>query len=133
MQDGCTLLLHDALYAPKIRRNLLSLVMLLRVGFNLILENNSIFILFWNSHITDMDGFMILAIDYSNFDNSVVLLTLSENVSNGSIICHARFGHIWQDRMARLRHEDSYSITFIDNFTRGSPMSLKLWIALYVT
>ena len=107
--------------------------MLLRVGFNLILENNSIFILFWNSYIIDMDGFMILAIDYSNFDDSVVLLTSSENVFDSSIICHARFGHIWQDRMARLRHEDSYSITFIDNFTCGSPMSLKLWIVLYVT
>ena len=33
LRDGCTLLLHDVLYALEIRRNLLSIVTLLRLGF----------------------------------------------------------------------------------------------------
>ena len=33
LRGGRTLLLHDVLYAPEIRRNLLSLLVLLRLGF----------------------------------------------------------------------------------------------------
>ena len=33
LRGGCTLLFHDVLYAPEIRRNLLSVVTLLRLGF----------------------------------------------------------------------------------------------------
>ena len=40
LQGGRTLLLHDVLYAPKIRMNLLSVVTLLRLGFRFIFENN---------------------------------------------------------------------------------------------
>ena len=39
-RGGRTLLLHDVLYAPEIRRNLLSVVTLLRLGFRFIFENN---------------------------------------------------------------------------------------------
>ena len=35
MRDGRTLLLHDVLFAPDIRRNLVSVVVLLRFGFTL--------------------------------------------------------------------------------------------------
>jgi hypothetical protein len=36
LQGGRTLLLHDVLYAPEIRRNLLSLLVLLRLGFRFV-------------------------------------------------------------------------------------------------
>lgn len=42
LRSGHTLLLHDVLYAPDIRRNLLSLVTLLRVGFKFVFENNGV-------------------------------------------------------------------------------------------
>ena len=38
LRGGHTLLLHDVLYAPKIRRNLLSVVTLLRFGSSLFLR-----------------------------------------------------------------------------------------------
>ena len=40
LRGGRILLLHDVLYAPEIRRNLLSIVTLLRFGFRFIFENN---------------------------------------------------------------------------------------------
>ena len=40
LRGGRTLLLHDVLYAPKIRMNLLFVVTLLRLGFRFIFENN---------------------------------------------------------------------------------------------
>ena len=36
LRGGHTLLLHDVLYAPEIRMNLLSIVILLRLGFRFI-------------------------------------------------------------------------------------------------
>ena len=36
LRDGRTLLLHDVLYAPEIQRNLLSLLVLLRLGFRFV-------------------------------------------------------------------------------------------------
>ncbi len=36
LRGGHTLLFHDVLYAPEIRRNLLSLLVLLRLGFRFV-------------------------------------------------------------------------------------------------
>ena len=38
MRKGCTLYLHDVLYAPEIRRNLVSLVVLVKLGFKIAFE-----------------------------------------------------------------------------------------------
>jgi hypothetical protein len=51
------------------------------------------------------DGFMVLNIDCYNNDGSVFLLTSSDDVSNSSVVWHARLGHIGQERMARLTRE----------------------------
>jgi transposase InsO family protein len=51
------------------------------------------------------NGFMVLNIDYYNNDGSVFLLTSSDDVSNNSVVWHARLGHIGQERMARLARE----------------------------
>jgi hypothetical protein len=42
IRDGRTLLLHDVLFAPEIRRNLVSVVLLLRFGFTLSMCSSSI-------------------------------------------------------------------------------------------
>jgi hypothetical protein len=42
IRDGRTLLLHDVLFAPEIRRNLVSIVVLLRFGFTLNMCSTSI-------------------------------------------------------------------------------------------
>ena len=48
---------------------------------------------------------MVLNIDYYNNDGSVFLLTSSDDVSNSSVVWHARLGHIGQERMGRLARE----------------------------
>ena len=45
LHGGRALLIHDVLYAPNVRRNLLSVTALLRLGFHLSFENNGIQIL----------------------------------------------------------------------------------------
>ena len=50
------------------------------------------------------NGFLILDIEYYNYD-SLVFLTSSDNASDNSIIWHARLGHIGQERMTRFARE----------------------------
>ena len=50
------------------------------------------------------NGFLILDIEYYNYDSSV-FLTSSDNASDNSIIWHARLGRIGQERMTRLARE----------------------------
>ena len=42
LRGGRALLIHDVLYAPDVRRNLLSVTALLRLGFRLSFENNGV-------------------------------------------------------------------------------------------
>ena len=42
MRGGCTLFLHDVLYASKIRRNLVSVLVLVKLGFNLNFHNSGV-------------------------------------------------------------------------------------------
>ena len=42
LRRGCTLLINDVHYTPDVRRNMLSVTALLRIGFRLSLENNSV-------------------------------------------------------------------------------------------
>ena len=89
LRGGHTLLFHDVLYAPEIRRNLLSLLVLLRLGFRFVFQNNYVFlylgtIYYGNSFISS--GFMVLNIDYYNNDGLVFLLTSSNDLSNSSVV-----------------------------------------------
>ena len=107
LQGGHTLLLHDLLYAPEIQRNLLSVVTLLRLGFRFIFENDYVLfhlgtVYYGCGYISN--GFLILDIEYYNYDSSV-FLTSSDNASDNSIIWHARLGRIGQERMTRLARE----------------------------
>ena len=40
MWKGCTLYLYDVLYAPEVRRNLVSIVVLLQLGFKIVFEKD---------------------------------------------------------------------------------------------
>ena len=97
LRGGRTLLLHDVLYAPEIRRNLLSVVTLLRLGFRFIFENNYVLlhlgtVYYGHGFISNDFFFLILDIEYYNNDSSVFLT--SSDASDNSIIWHARLGHI---------------------------------------
>ena len=88
LQGGRTLLLHDVLYAPKIRMNLLFVVTLLRLGFRFIFENNYVLLhlgtVYYGCGFIS-NGFLILDIEYYNNDSSVFSTSIN-NASNNSII-----------------------------------------------
>jgi len=81
LHEGRTLLIHDVLYAPNIRQNLLSVIALLRLGFLLSFENNGVQIFirttFCDSNFIH-NGLFILIICYSN-NNSNSFLTIADN------------------------------------------------------
>uniref|UniRef100_A0A2N9HS45 Integrase catalytic domain-containing protein n=1 Tax=Fagus sylvatica TaxID=28930 RepID=A0A2N9HS45_FAGSY len=80
LRHGRTLLLHDVLYAPRMRQNLLSVNVLLELD----------------------DRLFHLDIDCSAYDSSFALLTQNDY---DEMNWHARLGHIGQDRMTRLARE----------------------------
>ena len=45
MRKGCTLYLHDVLYAPKVHRNLVSVVVLVKLGFKIVFEQDCVNVL----------------------------------------------------------------------------------------
>lgn len=98
------MLLHNTLYALEIWRNVLSVVIFLKLDFLFHFESKSVKIYFGTlcfgcGFISD--GFMVLDLNIS-INNSVVLLTSGDNVYDGSIKWYARLGHIGQDRIAKL-------------------------------
>ena len=48
LRGGRTLYLHDVLYTPEVRRNLISMLVLLELGFSIIFENGCVKILLDN-------------------------------------------------------------------------------------
>lgn len=85
---------------------MLSIVTLLKLDFQLLFWNNGVFLYLGTIYYGcdfSFDDFLILYMDYSNFDNSFALLTSSNNVD--SIKCHFRLRHTGQDRMARVVKE----------------------------
>jgi transposase InsO family protein len=108
LRRGRTLLLHDVLYAPEVWRNLLSVNQLLRLGFEIAFKNMAVKIFLDTQYYGCgfvSNGFMVLDINNLCYDNTIALLTSSDNVYNDSILWHARLGHIGQDRMKRLARE----------------------------
>ena len=84
LHEGRTLLIHDVLDAPDVRRNLLSVTALLRLGFRLSFENNGVQILmgtiFYGSDFIH-NRLFILDICYSNNDSNSVLTTADNSVT----------------------------------------------------
>ena len=101
-RGGCNLLLHDVLFAPDIRRNLVSVVVLLKLGFNLNFHGSSLSIysgtVFYGSGFVS-DNFMILDTEFSyNTENNCFSLIASSSSSSSidANTWHARLGHIGQ-------------------------------------
>ena len=108
LRGGRTLYLHDVLYAPKVRRNLVSVLVLLELGFQLMFNKGCVKVFLDNVYYGSgyvLDGFMVL--DTTNIvlndSSSIYVVGNSSSVSNTeSILWHARLGHIGQDRLNRL-------------------------------
>lgn len=105
LRGGRTLLLHDVLYAPDVRRNLLSGTALLKINYRFILEDLGVKIYYGKTYYGSgylSDDFIVMDImnSYDN-NNSFSLLTTADD----SIQWHARLSHIGQDRINRLARE----------------------------
>uniref|UniRef100_A0A2N9GDW0 Reverse transcriptase Ty1/copia-type domain-containing protein n=1 Tax=Fagus sylvatica TaxID=28930 RepID=A0A2N9GDW0_FAGSY len=106
LHHGRTLLLHNVLYAPGMTQNLLSVNVLLELGFSFGFHGCSVDIFlgstcFGHAFILD-DRLFHLDIDCSAYDSSFALLTQNDY---DEMNWHARLGHIGQDRMTRLARE----------------------------
>ena len=73
LRSGQTLLLYDVLYALSIRRNLVSILVLLKFGFNWYFCDDNIRLclgrIFYSSGFV-MDGFIVIDVDYVDFNNN---------------------------------------------------------------
>ena len=111
MHGGQVLYLHDVLYAPGIRRNLVSVIVLLGLGYALNFYGVCMDIIFNSVCVGTgylLNGFIVLntELDGFNYSNGCFSLIASANNVNVDVnIWHARLGHIGQDRMNRLARE----------------------------
>ena len=74
MRKGHTLYLHDVLFAPKVRRNLVSVVVLVNLGFKFVFEQDYVKVLLENivyGYGFLSDGFIVLDIIPINKTTSV--------------------------------------------------------------
>ncbi|WCJ29450.1 Retrovirus-related Pol polyprotein from transposon TNT 1-94 [Euphorbia peplus] len=108
LREGQTLVLHDVLFAPKIRRNLVSVTSLLRIGFNFLFAHNSLRICLDDQFYGQgyvLNGLTILDIDHRNKSFSYSTTSSSYVNDKDVSLWHARLNHIGQDRMKRLAKE----------------------------
>jgi hypothetical protein len=93
---GHTFYLHDVLYAPEVQRNLVSVLALLQLGFNITFVGCCVKIhldnIFYGSGFV-LNGFMVLdTVNVSiNYDASIYVVQNSSTINDSNIITwHAR-------------------------------------------
>ena len=98
MQKGCALYLHDVLYAPEGCRNLVSIVVLVKLGFKIVFEQDCVKVLLDNivyGYGFMSDGFIVLDIIPVNKTTSIFVIGNSSSSSSvNDVKWHARLGHI---------------------------------------
>ncbi|PWA47627.1 hypothetical protein CTI12_AA497560 [Artemisia annua] len=101
MRGGRTLYLHDVLYAPDVRRSLVSVLVLLNLGYKLVFDDRCVDLYlgityYGTGHI--MDGFMVLDTVNNNCKVNTncfsYVASSSSNVSDDAITWHARLGQV---------------------------------------
>ena len=108
LRGGRTHYLHDVLYALEVRWNIVFVLALLQLDFNIAFVDYCVKIyldnIFYNSGFVS-NGFIVLDIvNVSvNYDASIYVVQNSSTTNDSSIITwNARLGHIEQDRLYRL-------------------------------
>ena len=99
MRDGRTLFLYDVLFASEIRQNLVSVLVLVRLGFNVNFRSNGVDLSLDTSYYSSryfLDGFFVLDVDYCEVNISYSLFTSSDSYENDVNVWHARLDHIGQ-------------------------------------
>jgi len=72
---GNKLLLHNALYAPRVRCSLVSFISLMRISFSLVIHPNCLYI-FYNGNL----------FDHATSEGDYIVLNLNDNYDNTSSI-----------------------------------------------
>ena len=99
LDNDRTLLLHDVLFEPDIRRNIISVAVLMGLGYLWRFYDSVVDLYFNNSLVCNgylNHGFIVLKTICNNADSSNEIFHVTNSVTNEShIICwHARLGHI---------------------------------------
>ena len=98
MRMGHTLYLHDVFYAPKVRRNLVSIVVLVKLDFKIIFEQDYVKVLLENivyGYGFMSDGFIVLdTIPINKTTFVFVTRNSSSSSSMNDVKWHSRLGHI---------------------------------------
>ena len=110
MHGGKTLLLHDVLFAPQIRRNLVSVLVLVNLGFNLNFHKFGVDLYLGTIHYGSgyfLDGFIVLNVECFNHNSGFSFVTSSVSDDSDITVWHARLGHIGQKGMQVLSKQGS--------------------------
>jgi len=104
------LILHDVLFAPEIRPNIISVLVLLRLGFDWRFHNTEVKLVLETTYFGSgflRDVLIVMDLDVGSFSLNVsfFLFASSQNCENDMNIWYARLGHIGQNRMQRLAKE----------------------------
>ena len=84
MKKGHTFYLHDMLYAPEVRRNLVSVVVLVKLGFKIVFELDCVKVLLDNivyGYEFMSDGFIVLETIPINKTTYVFVIGISSSSS----------------------------------------------------
>ena len=96
LRKGCTLYLHDVLYAPEVQKNLVSMLVLLELSFHIVFDKGCVKIFLDNVYYDSgyfSDDFMMLdTINVLINDNTSIYVVENFSASNDneSVIWHAR-------------------------------------------
>ena len=108
MQSGQTLFLHDVLFGLDIRRNLVSVLVLIKLDFELRFHGQGVDLFlgkqFYGSGYF-YDGFIVLDVKHSESNECFSYITSIVDYENNVEVWHARLGHIGQSQMNRLAKE----------------------------
>jgi len=104
------LIVHDVLFAPEIRRNIIPVLVLLHLGFDCHFHDTEARLFLETTYLGSSfvrDVLIVMDLDVSSFNPNVsISLSASSNKYENDIdIWHARLGHIGQNRMQRLAKE----------------------------
>ena len=106
MRKGRTLYLHDVLYVSQVHHNLVSIVVLVKLGFKIVFEQDCVKVLLDNvvyGYEFISDGFIVLdTIPINKSTYVFVIGNSSDNSVVNDIKWHAKLGHIGQDHLKRL-------------------------------
>ena len=109
MRSGQTLFLHDMLFALDIRRNLVSILVLIKLDFDLRFHGQGVDLFFYGSGYF-FDGFIVLNVEHGKSNDCFSYITSVVNYENNVEVWHTRLGHIGQSQINQLTKEGFWEI-----------------------